>query len=297
MDPRKKLCVIFDIDETLIHFISKRYKSIWDNLDEPIKNKFDTIVLNDQLIVLRPHIKELFRYFKTTPEIRVGLWTYSEREYSEDIAKILSKELELPSDFFLFTWGAEDMETTDRYESSGFPKDLNKVYHIFPNFNVFNTFIVDDLYKNIKHEININNSILIEPFAPLGTNKVRVDIGYEEQNKLSEDKAFVELQQICEISLRDIVNCTKKDIDESFKTENIFCAKRLRRMGLNSFIKTYAINFIKMMTIGNPKQTDNFILVEQNYGDIKGGTTCKRRVKCGTTRKRHYKKYRKRRSI
>jgi hypothetical protein len=281
MDRRQQLCVVFDIDETLIQFISNKYRSVWDNLNENIKTKFNTINFGNNLIVLRPHIEELFNYFKSTPEIKVGLWTYSDREYSKDIAKILSEELNLPSDFFMFTWGDEDMEPTEDFEySSGMPKDLTKVYHRFPNFNKFNTFIVDDLYKNIKHEINVNNSILIQPFAPLGTSKVRVDIGAEEQNKLSNDTAFIDLIHICEKSLTDILNCESEDIDESFDTECIFSEKRLKRMDLVSFIKRYAINFVNMMTIGNPMQTNEFILVNQNYGmHIKGGTTRRRRYK------------------
>ena len=285
MDKRKQLCVVFDIDETLIQFVSNKYKPIWNNINENIRNKFNTIEFENHLIILRPHIKELFNYFKSTPEIKVGLWTYSEREYSEDIAKILSKELNLPDDFFMFTWGAEDMETTEDLESSGLPKDLTVIYHRFPNFNTFNTFIVDDLYKNIKHEININNSILVEPFAPLGTSKVRVDVGAEKQTILSNDKAFIQLNEICKKALNDIQNCDSEDIDDAFESESIFSLKRIKRMGLDSFIKTYATQFIKMMTIGSPMQTNEFILVKQDFGmHVKGGRT---------RRRRRNKKYRK----
>lgn len=289
MDSRKQLCVVFDIDETLIHFVQKQYRHIWDGLDESIKNKFDTINFREHLIILRPHIRTLFYYFKQTPNIKVGLWTYSERQYSEDIAKILSEELNLPSDFFMFTWGAEDMD------SSELPKDLTKVYANFPNFNTFNTFIVDDLYKNIRHEVSINNSILVQPFAPLGTSKVRSDIGVEKQTKLINDNIFIELKQICQKALNDIVNCDEEDINESFESDSIFNPKRIKRMQLDSFIKTYAIKFIKMMTIGEPMQTNEFILVNQNYGmHVKGGTNTKKRNK----KYRSNKKYRKtRRSI
>ena len=294
MDKRKQLCVVFDIDETLIHFVSKRYRSLWDNLNESIKSKFDVIDLGEggDVIMLRPHINELFDYFKSKPEIKVALWTYSEREYSEHISKILSKKLNLPSDFFMFTWGAEDMETTEDYEASGLPKDLTKIYDTFPDFNTFNTFIVDDLYKNINHEINVSNSILIEPFAPFGTSKVRTDIGSEKQTILSNDTSFIALQEICEKSLRDILNCDSEDIDDSFDSESIFSPKRVKRMGLKPFLKTYAINFLHMMTIGDPMQTNDFILVNQDYGmHVKGGTRRRRRYKKGRrTRARRYRR-------
>jgi hypothetical protein len=291
MDNRKQLCVVFDIDETLIQFVQNKYRSVWDGLDESIKNKFDIIDFGKHLIILRPHIRTLFDYFKQTPNIKVGLWTYSERQYSEDIAKVLSRQLNLPSGFFMFTWGAEDMESTEDYQASGLAKDLTRVYHSFPNFNKFNTFIVDDLYKNIKHEININNSILVQPFGPLGTAKVRTDIGVEKQTKLSNDNVFIELQEICQKALRDIVNCSEADINAAFDRESIFTAKRLKRMQLDSLIKTYAIKFIKMLTIGDPMQTDEFILVNQNYGmHVKGGTnTKKRNKKYRKTRRRSIK--------
>jgi len=299
MDQRKQLCVVFDIDETLIQFVSNTYKPIWDNLNDEIKSKFSTTTdSKGHLIILRPHIRDLFNYFKSKPEIKVGLWTYSEREYSKHISEILSNVLELPPDFFMFTWGAEDMdEELDGYESTGNAKDLTRIYHMFPNFNTFNTFIVDDLYKNIKHDTNINNSIIIEPFAPLGTSKVRVDIGAEKQTKLSQDLAFVELKQICEKSLADILGCDLDDIDEAFKTESLFSAKRVKRMGLDNYRKTYAIQFIHMMTIGAPMQKNDFILVNQNYGHhVKGGTKRRRRKNLyvkGKHSRKHSRKYKK----
>ena len=283
MDPRKQLCVVFDIDETLIHFVSESYRSLWDNLDESIKDKFETINSGKHLIILRPHIRTLFEYFKQTPNIKVGLWTYSETTYSKSIAKTLSQALDLPSDFFMFTWGDEDME-------GDLPKDLTQIYREFPNFNTFNTFIVDDLYRNIKHEVSINNSILVPPFAPLGTAKVRSNIGVEQQTNLINDNIFIQLIEICKRALNDIVNCDEADINDAFKTESIFSAKRVHRMDLDSFIKTYAIKFIKIMTIGEPKQFDDWILVNQNYGrHAKGVNNTKKRNK----KYRSNKKYRK----
>lgn len=287
MDKRKQLCVVFDIDETLIHFVSKKYRNLWDNLSEPIKARFSITERDENIIILRPHIHELFEYFKTKPTIKVGLWTYSERQYSEDIAGILTKELNLPTDFFLFTWGAEDMEIgSETYEVSGLPKDLTKIYDAFPNFNTFNTIIVDDLYKNIKHEVNINNSILIEPFAPFGANKIRDNIGAEEQTNLSNDTSFIILREICEKTLRDILNCDSHDIDDAFDSEPIFSAKRVKRMNLTNYLKTYAIKFLHMITIGKPRQTNEFIMVSQDYGNfVKGGTRKRRNKKIRKNRR------------
>lgn len=272
MDERKNLCVVFDIDETLIHFVSKTYKPLWEGLDPQIKTKLRAIDRGNDVIILRPHIEELFDFFKQTPNIRVGLWTYSEREYSEGIARVLKQELQLPDDFFLFTWGAEDMDMSEDGEEIGLPKDLRKVYRTFTNFNTFNTFLVDDLYKNLRHEVNIQNCVLIQPFAPFGTSKVRVNMDSKALMITRADDEFIGLIHICEKVLDDILGCDIEDIDEGFTTDAVFTEKRVKRMGLLPLLKTYAVQFIKMLTLGQPKETTDFIMVEpQNYPAFKKG--------------------------
>lgn len=271
MSNRKQLCVVFDIDETLIQFMPNRYKSLWDNMNPEVKNKYRSINFGSNVVILRPYIQEMFNYFKQTPNIKVGLWTYSEREYSEDIAGLLKKELGLPNNFFMFTWGAEDMESTEDGDNSGLAKDLTYVYRKFPNFNKFNTFLVDDVYKNLKHRVNIKNSVLIQPFAPFGTDKVRVDVGIEKQNEIANDSAFNELIKVCQQVLRDITNCDEEDINDAFTTEPVFTEKRLKRMKLDSLLKTYATNFIKMTTIGIPHQTPEFIMFDPQTSLHSGG--------------------------
>jgi hypothetical protein len=268
-DRRKTLCVIFDIDETLIHFVKKIYRHLWDDLNPEIKQKFRVYDDGKNVIILRPHIQNLFNYFKKTPEIKVALWTYGEKEYSETIATILKTELNLPEDFFLFTWGAEDMDGS----SEGLSKDLTQVYEAFPNFNKFNTFIVDDLYKNIKHHVNQENCILIEPFAPFGTSKKRTSINDNIQIQMSRDNAFNVLKNVCVKVLKDIMGCDPEDIDGSFYTESVFGEKRVKRMGLLEHLKTYAVKFVKMLTIGNPMEVKEFIMVdpEQYQVHVKGG--------------------------
>jgi len=282
-DPRKKLCVVFDIDETLIQFVQKKYRNLWEELDPTIKRKFFSIEHpSGSVILLRPNIRELFNYFKETHEIKVGLWTYSEREYSEDIANILKQALDLPDDFFMFTWGAEDMG-----EEPDYSKDLNNVYNEFPDFNKFNTFLVDDLYGNLKHDVNVKNGILVQPFAPFGTSKVRVNIGAEKQTIISNDTVFNNLIDVCQKVLSDINDCDSEDIDYAFTTESVFEEKRVVRMGLKPFLKTYAVKFSKMMTIGNPLEVKDFFIVNpDNYQvHVKGGGKTKRKINKNKKRK------------
>jgi hypothetical protein len=275
MDKRKQLCVVFDIDETLIHYVSKKYKPLVDGMDPELKTKYRAIESGEDIVLFRPYIEELFTYFKSTPDIRVGLWTYSEREYANNIAKILTNMFDLSEDFFLFKWGDEDMARSE----DEIPKDLTAVYAEFPDFNTFNTFIVDDLYKNIKHDINKENCILIQPFAPFGTSKVRTSISEEQQSMISNDSVFNDLIDICQKVLNDIKNCDEEDIDYAFSTEPVFVKKRINRMGLQQYLKTYAYNFINLMTIGQPNEVNDFFMVNRDNYPVykKGGKRTKRR--------------------
>ena len=152
----KELLVVFDIDETLIHFISKQYTHLFTDLSDEIQDQFNFIRDGDSIILLRPHLQELFDFYKSNPNIKVALWTYSEQEYAYNIRDILSEYLGLGEDFFLFAYGAEDMIIEETGEEDDYPKNLTKVYENFPQYNAFNTFIVDDAPGNIKHEINMN---------------------------------------------------------------------------------------------------------------------------------------------
>ena len=277
-DPRKSLCVIFDIDETLIHFINGKYRDVWEK-NTQLHKEFTSVDNGKHVILLRPYIKQLFKYFSSNPNIKVGLWTYSEQDYSESIATTLIRELELDPDFFLFTWGAEQMDDSP----NGLPKDLEQVYAEFSQFNKFNTFIVDDLPGNIMHEISQDNCILIQPFAPFGIAKQR---SLQSDNVIQtnkQDTILKQLQGICEKVLTYIDGCSEEDIDDSFTTEPVFAAKRVKKMKIGNFCKKFAYKFIRLMTIGKPYETDKFIMLttgQEKHGPrAKGGGKNKRTQK------------------
>lgn len=275
-DSKKSLCVVFDIDETLIHFIQNKHRGVWD--DNPdLHKEFTAVDDGAHITILRPYLDQLFNYFKSQPQIKVGLWTYSEQEYSKKIANLLTKELELPEDFFLFTWGAEQIN------EEGEPKDLEQVYDEFSQFNKFNTFIVDDLPGNIMHEINQDNCILIQPFAPFGIAKQRSLQSANVIKSNNDDTKLKDLQGICEKVLVYINGCSDEDIVDSFYTEPVFTAKRIKKMKLEKFCKKFAYKFIRLMTIGNPYETDKFIMLSSNQEKlgprVKGGGKKKRTKK------------------
>jgi hypothetical protein len=253
MDERKKMCVVFDIDETLIQFIHSRHRArVWDILSDTEKANFNYVEKGGHIIIFRPRLKELFAYFKKNQSrIKVGLWTYSDADYCKDIANEIIKYAGLPKNFFLFLLSDQDM--TDH------PKDLNVVYKMFPYLSSFNTFIVDDLHKNISHKANKENCVIVQPFAPFGVVKERELLTEMALRRSTDDDIFKTLEMICKKVHSDIDGCTTADIDNLVNNpEPVFCMKRVKRMGLQNFVKTYVTKTISLLTIGDPHQSKDF---------------------------------------
>ena len=247
------MCVVFDIDETLIQFVHSRHRArVWDILSDDEKENFKYVEKDRHIIIFRPKLKELFAYFKKNhSRIKVGLWTYSDADYCKDIANEIIKYAELPKNFFLFLLSDQDM--TDH------PKDLNVVYHMFPYLSSFNTFIVDDLHKNITHKANKENCVIVQPFAPFGVVKERELLTEMALRRSTDDDIFKTLEMICKKVHTDINGCDKADIDNlANNPEPVFCMKRVKRMGLQNFIKTYVTKTISLLTIGDPHQSKDF---------------------------------------
>jgi hypothetical protein len=197
-------------------------------------------------------LKELFAYFKKNrSRIKVGLWTYSDADYCKDIANEIIKYADLPKNFFLFLLSDQDM--TDH------PKDLNVVYHMFPYLSSFNTFIVDDLHKNITHKANKENCVIVQPFAPFGVVKERELLTEMALRRSTDDDIFKTLEIICKKVHTDIDGCDKADLDNLVNNpEPVFSVKRVKRMGLQNFLKKYATKTISLLTIGDPHQSKDF---------------------------------------
>ena len=253
MDERKKMCVVFDIDETLIQFIHSKHRArVWDILPDSERDDFNYVEKGGHIIIFRPGLRELFAYFNgNRPRIQVGLWTYSDAEYCKDIATEIIKYADLPGDFFLFRLSDEDM--TDQ------PKDLNVIYETFPYLSSFNTFIVDDLHKNITHKANKENCIIVQPFAPFGVVKERELLTEMALRRSMDDDVFSILEVICKRVHVDIDGCDTADIDDLVDNpEPVFSMKRVKRMGLQNFLKTYVTKTISLVTIGDPHQSKDF---------------------------------------
>lgn len=276
MSEKKRLLVIFDIDETLIHFLpkNKMINTNWNGLTAEKKAQFNYTSDGDHAVFLRPYLCELFRFFNANQDkYAVGLWTYSEREYSEGIADVITDSCGLDEDFFLFKWGVEDIDDED------YPKNLENVWSEFSDFNKFNTIIVDDLHGNIRHEHNVENSILIQPYAPFSRDKKRKPMTDEMRVTALSDDALKQLKYICEVVSKDITGCDDADVAGAFCGETVFSPKRINRMGLGKYLKKYAISFVTLPTIGEGYQTNKFIDVTEQaegYGEQQHGGKKKR---------------------
>jgi len=268
------LLVVFDIDETLIQFINgnksqnpnsqanvnKRYSTIIENAQE---NHFELIEggsgESPSSMILRPHIEELFNYLKTGKEngtIAVGIWTYSDKGYAEGVARALTRKLDLGDNFFEFIYSDRDID-----EDRGIPKDLSLIWNggdtiyrpeeepeetihheAFPRFNKFNTILVDDRDRNLYHQTNRGNSVLIQPFAPYGLNKVRE---FKENDMLLtdaiRDNIFEQLQHVCEKVVSYIEGCSTEEIETAFNTEPVFTQTKVgpSKMDLKDEFKKY----------------------------------------------------------
>ena len=263
----KKLLIIFDIDETLIQYISTNDFHLFEKNQasiDPNMYKIRTINNNKSCVLFRPHVNDLFEMVKRDNFYKVALWTYSERSYANEMANILTEKYNLPADFFLFKFGAEDMDEENMDDNgddsvhSG-PKDLYEIYRRFPDFNMFNTILIDDRYGNINHSHNINNGLLIQPFAPFGAEKKRVELIPERLH----DDVFANLIYIFDKFRRDILGCSPQDIEYSFNTEPILQPKRLKRMQLENLYKYFAVKIQKIPFLGEfPYQTKSMIYIK-----------------------------------
>jgi hypothetical protein len=214
------------------------------------------------VVIFRPHLQQLFDYIKETNHgINAAIWTYSERDYAKSIANTLKKRYNLPADFFLFLKGGEDIDDENDY-----PKNLRAIYREYPQYNVFNTVLIDDRYTNIRHLVNAENGLLIEPFAPFGLEKKRVQLpDAVVQNMILNDRVMLDAQHILKAAYQDIMGCDATDIDEGFTTEPVFTERRVMRMGLQPFLQSFAVkpqSIDHIISIGTPYLTTDFVIIK-----------------------------------
>ena len=241
------LLIVFDLDETLIQFLHAKNApdamKLWKETADDVKAKLHYVTEKKHIIILRPHLEQLFNYFMENTNIRVGLWTLSEREYGQSIANLLSAEFDLPQNFFLFVYGDEDVKD---YKTR---KDLSMIWEQFPTYHRSNTFLVDDLKRNIMHPINRKNGFLTPAFEPFGMKGHREDIAIDESiTKALEDVA---MKEVVKFSRKIIRYNTSHPEDR----RPLFDKKRMADMKMQSYLKMVAKDdpeLIRVASYGRP---------------------------------------------
>jgi hypothetical protein len=254
----KSLLVVFDIDETLLQFIPKKYASIWEQRESAFRPE-QYVVKGGNIIIFRPWLEDLFAYLqKNRKFFKVALWTLSEREYCDDIATVLTNRFGLRSNFFLSKKGYEDND------EDAPPKDLTQFWREYPQYNTFNTVLIDDRYANMNHAINRRNGIAIQPFAPFGTEKQRELLPESEFAMQLRDDVFKNLIDILEKMKADIKGCTSSEVVEALTTESLITPQRIKRMKLDAFMQPFATKMENIMRIGMPYVTHDYALVKRS---------------------------------
>jgi hypothetical protein len=261
------ILIVFDIDETLIQFIPQKAYHYWEETSEEnkqiLKEKCGVIDIpkNKHLIIFRAGLKEFLEEVKRNKRIHIALWTYSEREYAEDMGGFITKYFGFEKNPFVFQYGTEDVKDHSQ------PKSLKQIWDNpkFGNkYNKFNTFLVDDRKANICHGINMNNGIIIQAFAPYGETKERSPLTQASLEKAINDDVLENLLKISKNILKDIDGCSEEEIEEALKVESVFAPKCMKRKKLTDYLKEYEYedDTVKICSIGD---------VEHAGADFKGG--------------------------
>jgi len=183
----RKLNVVLDIDNTLVEFILKN-DGKWDELPETERSKYK---FKDGF-VLRPHFHTFFKTLRGLVK-SVNLWTWSDVEYGNTVAKMITAETGCP---IQNVWGDVDAEASG--EKIGNGKDLYYLWYTKNIFQPCDTIIVDDLPSNSVNSSNYQNGILVKPFALWG--RVKKNQPYGPYQDLSGDdtllKVLEELKKI-----------------------------------------------------------------------------------------------------
>ena len=242
---KPNMLVVFDIDETLIHFVSRRYvEDIWDAVPNETKDNFDYIIdENGNLIIFRPYVAEYLKYL-LKHKIKIALWTFSDSLYAQYISQKIINHFELKANEFLFVKSIEDMQ--HYLNPNKHPKLLNIVYHEHPQFNASNTILVDNLITNLNHEDNYQNSIHIQSFEPFIVDKSN-QITKEESIKIAlEDTVFDTLLEITKKLLKFIKG---KKTGKSHNNK-ILSQDNIQSMQLSEYTKNYENN-VHLLSIGD----------------------------------------------
>ena len=227
MESPNKLNVIFDIDETLVYFIHKRYWGhSWEKLPEREKCKYKQVNVSSGVFLIRPHLIDLMTW--CFENCNVYLWTWSDKEYAEGIAEMVIKMMPSSKEGYKFRGIFHDDHAELSSKTHKNSKDLNWLWYDvkkdknykeadFKHFNENNTILIDDLPGNSVNPSNRKNSITIAPFALFGEVKDRSD-PYHDVSK-----------DTCLLEVRDFLIRVAAKLQNVPQWENVLCLGNLEK--------------------------------------------------------------------
>lgn len=183
----EKLCLVFDLDETVLHYIendnspNEEEESEEENENE---NEFRNVISPGDKLLFRPGFWKFIEYVNSKEgQIVLGIWTFGTKPYATELKPYLERNGEI----FEFLYTRENMK------EGMLPKELNFVVNKMDGKMRIqkkrsrdelprNIFLVDNLPSNINHDINRKNGILVESFT----------------DKNKPDNMFLDLRAICE---------------------------------------------------------------------------------------------------
>lgn len=186
------LCLVFDIDETILHYTQTPDTEInYDKSneeDDDGDDEFSDVFRSNDKLYFRPGFRDFIEYVKSKRgKIVLGIWTFGNRVYANGLKPYLG-------DIFEFVYTSEDMSprmldkqlnyVVDRFDSRKrkiLRLPMTKKRGVATKLPK-NIFLVDNRPQNINHEINRKNGIMVESFY--GKNK--------------DDTMFENLEVICE---------------------------------------------------------------------------------------------------
>lgn len=236
----KGLNVILDIDETFLCFVRKEDLSdlrwSYSKSKDNEQTGYEMKVGKHGAFVLRPHARKFFSWL--FDNCNVALWTWSDIDYANDVANLVTDG---HAERFAFIYA--DTQAEESGEEHGNSKDLNYVWYKndVDCFAECNTILVDDLPSNSVNPSNKENSITIAPFLP--TTK-----------DMHNDKALMEVLSILKKLNKHVHNCYD---DDNKRYDNILSMKNVARLGLTGYIKNVIRKnktTIKAIGVGNSER-------------------------------------------
>lgn len=183
-----KICIVFDIDETLLRYQPKEFS--------PHKFEYEENLFENDKMVIRPGFKKFIDYAKSNGEkIILGIWTYGTKAYAEKVVERIEKRYNHGKKLFQFVYSRENMTP------GMLDKELNFIINNHSELGItkVNTFLVDNRPANVIHHKNRDNGIIVESFNGEALKK--------------DAKMFEKLRIICK-SLLDSGKIPKKYITQ-----------------------------------------------------------------------------------